>query len=75
MPNCAIQTKGDRLPIEMAMSSGDGSSPPRSLNLSKPVTSPVVSVPVEISLLSTLRYVSGFSGEESLQSGMQRVRL
>ncbi len=60
--------------MDMAMSSGDGSSPPKSLNLSRPVTSPVVSVPVGTSLLSTLRYVSGFSGEESLQGGMQSIR-
>ena len=50
------------------MSSGEGSKPPKSLNLSRLVTSPVVSVSVGRSPLSTLRYVSGFSGEESLQS-------
>lgn len=58
----------------MAMSSGDGSKPPRSLNLSWPVTSPVVAVSVGRLPLSTLRYVSGFSGEESLQGRLSCVR-
>ena len=60
-------------PIEMAISSGDGSKP-KSLILFMPVTSPVVSVLVGRLPLSTLRYVSGFSGEESLQGKLFSVR-
>ena len=61
-----IEGKQAGVPMAMATSSGDGSRPPKSLALSMPVTRPVVSASVGRPLLSTLRYVSGFSGEESL---------
>ena len=64
---CVMEAQQAGVPMAMATSSGDGSRPPKSLALSMPVTRPVVSASVGRPLLSTLRYVSGLSGEESLQ--------